>query len=87
MRIWGPHVQLVYWGLRAYDHVPSVHAVRQVMVAQGKALVEQEWTWFRHVNENMNGWLGVGSDSSEADPFYHWGALPGFISFLEAGMY
>lgn len=86
-RIWGPHMTLVYWGLRAYDHVPSVHAARQVLVAQGKALVEQDWAWFRHVNENMNGWIGTGSDSGNADPFYHWGALPGFLSLVEAGFY
>ena len=40
-RIWGPHLQLMYWGLERYDHVPSVHAARQELVAMGKNLMLQ----------------------------------------------
>lgn len=39
------------------------------------------------VTENYNGIIGVGEDVGNADPFYHWGALAGFLSFLESGAY
>ena len=78
---------LTYWGLRRYDPVPEVAAARRVLVGQGLRLVEQEWTLFRHVNENYNGLTGLGSDGPSADPFYHWGALAGFMAFVEAGLY
>lgn len=88
-RIWGPHVQLIYWALSnpKYADIPSVVTVRKALVAQGKRLVLQEWDLFRQVTENVNGINGIGEDVGNADPFYHWGALPGFISFLENKAY
>ena len=88
-RIWGPHVQLIYWALShpKYADIPSVVTVRKALVAQGKRLVLQEWDLFRQVTENTNGLVGIGEDVGNADPFYHWGALPGFISFLEDKAY
>jgi hypothetical protein len=69
-RIWGPHQQLIYWGLKRYDHVPAVHAVRQQVVAMGKALMLLNWRLFHQVVENMNGVIGIGEDVGNADPFY-----------------
>jgi len=86
-RIWGPHYQLMYWGLKRYDHVPSVHAARQEMVTMGKALMLQNWYLFHQVCENVNGIHGICEDVGNADPFYHWGALFGFLSFEENGSY
>lgn len=86
-RIWGPHYQLMYWALRGYDHVPQVRAARLELVAMGKMLVEQNWNLFRQVAENVNGINGIAEDVGSADPFYHWGALFGFISFIENGLY
>lgn len=86
-RIWGPHYQLMYWALRTYDHVPQVRAARLELVTMGKSLVEQNWNLFRQVAENVNGIIGVAEDVGSADPFYHWGALFGFVSFLENGVY
>jgi hypothetical protein len=88
-RIWGPHLQLFYWALdnAAFRDLPAVRAARTALVAQGRRLVEQEWTLFRQVTENYNGLIGVGEDVGNADPFYHWGALGGFLSFLESGAY
>jgi len=39
------------------------------------------------VNENTNGVLGVGSDSSRADGYYHWGALNAMVAIAETGAY
>jgi hypothetical protein len=38
-----------------------------------------------HVYENYNAVSGAGDDVMNADKFYHWGALLGFISFIENG--
>jgi hypothetical protein len=84
-RIWGPQVALVWLGLRNYDAVPEARTARGVLVAQALKLELQEWRLFRQVTENHNGVFGVGEDVGNADPFYHWGALLGHISLLEAG--
>ena len=42
---------------------------------------------FHQVVENCNGIIGIGEDVGNADPFYHWGALAGFLSFIERGVY
>jgi hypothetical protein len=47
----------------------------------------RQWNNFRQVTENYNGYIGIGEDVGNADPMYHWGALPGFLSFLEQGIY
>ncbi len=69
------------------DHLPEARAARLTLVDQGRRLLEQDWNLFRHVNENMNGVIGVGSDVGDADPMYHWGALAGFMSFEERHIY
>lgn len=86
-RAWAPHYMLTYWGLRQYDHVPAVRAARLELVSMGKALALQNWLLFRQVAENVNGQIGIAEDVGSADPFYHWGALFGFLSFLEDGAY
>ena len=87
-RSWGPHQLLLWWSLKAYDHVPAVRAARLELVAQGLALAEALWTRFAQVPENVNSAIGIPEDSPHgigADPFYSWGALFGFISFMEDG--
>lgn len=88
-RIWGPHVQLVYWGLARpeYAAVPGVAAARAALLAQGRALLSQEWINLRQITENYNGLVGYGEDVGNADPAYTWGALPGFITLLEQGIF
>ena len=71
-RIWGPHLQLIYWALSnaKYRDMPSVVEVRTALVAQGRRLVLQEWNLFRQITENYNGLVGAGEDVGNADPFY-----------------
>jgi hypothetical protein len=35
------------------------------------------------VHENYNAILGTGDDVSSSDRFYHWGALLGYIEYLQ----
>ena len=42
-RIWGPQVQLLYWALRRYDHVPEARAARLSLVEQGARLGLTLW--------------------------------------------
>jgi len=72
-RIWGPHLQLIYWALNnaKYRDMPSVVEVRTALVAQGRRLMLQEWDLFRQVTENFNGLVGAGEDVGNADPLYH----------------
>ena len=50
-------------------------------------LLSCQYTLFGQVNENTNGVLGVGSDSSRADGYYHWGALNAMVAIAETGAY
>ena len=43
----------------------------------------KEWTGKGHVHENYNAITGTGDDVSSSDRFYHWGALLGFVEYLE----
>ncbi len=78
-RIWGPMNYLVYLGLRNYDD-PEVS--RQ-FAQKSYELFLQEWKNNGHVHENYNGMTGVGDDVHSSDRFYHWGALLGYIQYLQ----
>lgn len=78
-RIWGPMNYLVYLGLRNYD----LPAVQQQFAQRSYNLFLKEWREKGHVHENYNAILGVGDDVSNSDRFYHWGALLGYIQYLQ----
>jgi hypothetical protein len=78
-RIWGPMNYLVYLGLEKTDDA----AVRKEFAQKSYNLFLKEWNEKRHVHENYNGILGTGDDVSSSDRFYHWGALLGYVQFLE----
>jgi putative isomerase len=77
-RIWGPMNYLAYLGLRNYDQ-PEVS--RQ-FAERSYNLFLQEWKKNGHVHENYNGMTGTGDDVGSSDRFYHWGALLGYIQYL-----
>jgi len=77
-RIWGPMNYLVYLGLRNYDKA----AARDV-ATKSYELFLKEWTANRHVHENYNANTGSGDDVTSSDRFYHWGALLGYVEYLE----
>jgi putative isomerase len=78
-RIWGPMNYLVYLGLRNYDDSKT----RQEFAQKSFALFLKEWTEKGHVHENYNAITGTGDDVTSSDRFYHWGALLGYIEYLE----
>jgi putative isomerase len=79
-RIWGPMNYLVYLGLRNYDDAK----VRQDFAEKSFALFLKEWKEQGHVHENYNAISGTGDDVSSSDRFYHWGALLGYVEYMEA---
>jgi putative isomerase len=78
-RIWGPMNYLVYLGLRNYDD-PEV---RKQFARKSYALFAKEWLKNGHVHENYNAITGTGDDVTNSDRFYHWGALLGYIEYLQ----
>jgi len=78
-RIWGPMNYLVYLGLRNYEDA----AVRKDFAEKSYALFLKEWKDKGHVHENYNAITGSGDDVFSSDRFYHWGALLGYIEYLE----
>ena len=85
-RAWGPMNMLVYLGLRRYKHLPSAAKAMRTLAAQSEATFLVEWQTNHRVMENYNSVTGVGCDVTNAIPFYHWGALTGLISLIEAGV-
>jgi len=78
-RIWGPMNYLVYLGLHNYDN-PTV---RSEFAHKSYNLFLKEWGEKGHVHENYNALTGTGDDVSSSDRFYHWGALLGYVEYME----
>jgi putative isomerase len=78
-RVWGPMNYLVYLGLRNYN-LPEA---RQELAGKSLNLFLKEWKENGHVHENYNATLGMGDDVKNSDRFYHWGALLGYIPYME----
>lgn len=80
-RIWAPMNFLVYLGMRKYQ----LPGAEKEMVDKSKRLLLRSWNGEHHVYENYNASSGEGNDSGMSDPFYHWGALLGFIDIMDEG--
>jgi hypothetical protein len=78
-RIWGPMNYLIYLGLLNYDDA----AVHKEFAQKSYDLFAKEWRENGHVHENYNGMTGGGDDVKSSDRFYHWGALLGYVEYLE----
>jgi hypothetical protein len=83
-RIWGPMNYLVYLGLLNYEG-PEIAQTRRELARKSFALFSKEWSAKRHVHENYNAITGDGDDVTNSDKFYHWGALLGYMQYLEQG--
>ena len=78
-RIWGPMNYLVYLGLQNYQDTP----VRKDFAQKSYDLFLKEWREKGHVHENYSAITGTGDDVTSSDRFYHWGALLGYVEYLE----
>jgi len=78
-RIWGPMNYLVYLGI---DNYPYSRA-RKHFAQKSFELFLKEWREKGHVHENYNAITGTGDDVQSSDRFYHWGALLGYVEYLE----
>jgi len=78
-RIWGPMNYLVYLGLCNYGDAET----RRAFAQKSYDLFVKEWTGHGHVHENYNAISGSGDDVTNSDRFYHWGALLGYVEYLE----
>jgi len=78
-RVWGPMNYLVYLGFENYGDA----AVRKDFAAKSYELFLKEWREKGHVHENYNAITGTGDDVMSSDRFYHWGALLGYVEYLE----
>ena len=92
--IWGPMMQLVYWGLAhpRYANVSAVTQARTTLAAQSGEMFAGVWRQSRHVCENYSPRrraAGGNATTSKCtgDTMYHWGGLAGFVEILEAGLY
>lgn len=91
--VWGPMALLTYWGLQNYDHVPLAQTGRRALCRQMTALLLAKWREGALVCENYHpakehlGCSPKGPGTNGAMKFYHWGALTGFISLVDAGYY
>merc|ERR1719433_337140 len=83
--VWGPMAMLTYWGLDNYDHVPLARTSRKALCSQMRGMFLNQWRRHRHVCENFSPHKLAGECTGMH--FYHWGALTGFISLLDAGYY
>ncbi len=70
---------LVYLGLRNYDDPDA----RRELAQKSYDLFLKEWKEKGHVHENYNAITGSGDDVTSSDRFYHWGALLGYVEFME----
>lgn len=80
-RIWAPMNFLVYLGMRNYD----LKAAKKDLIDKSRTLLLKNWQATGGVFENYNAVTGTGDDVSNADGFYHWGALLGFMEFIDQG--
>lgn len=82
-RIWAPMNFLVYMGLKQYD-LPDA---QKLLAEKSLRLILKEWRDSRSVFENYNSETGVGADVRNANSFYSWGGLLGFITLMEEGYF
>ena len=80
-RIWAPLNFLVYLGIRNY----KLPKAQKDILDKSTELLLKSWLSNRYIYENYNADSGEGDDVPNSDKFYHWGALLGFISFVEDG--
>ena len=81
--VWSPMIQLTFWGLQNYDHVPAVRTARKALAKQATAMMMEQYDRSAHICENYS--PNRDARDCTGDKFYHWGALAGMVSLVEGG--
>jgi glycogen debranching enzyme len=80
--IWPPLNFLTYLSLRNYGFLEA----RRALAEKSLQMFLSEWRRKGYVSENYSSITGTGDDERlSSDRFHSWGALFGFISFIEQG--
>jgi putative isomerase len=94
---WGPMTLLTWWALDAHSNVPQVKAARTLLAKQKTDMMMSIWHLHHHICENYSPYApnstvspgtnngGQRNDECTGWQFYHWGALNGLTTLLEAG--
>ena len=80
--VWGPMAQLTWWSLSEYSHLPAARAARTALATQMTQLMLSQWRLNRYICENFMPHR-VATDCS-GTRMYHWGALGGLLTLLDA---
>ncbi|MBO5198777.1 MAG: hypothetical protein J6B85_09720 [Lachnospiraceae bacterium] len=75
-RIWAPLNAIVYEALKDAGLTDAAKQLAQ----KSEQLFLIEWREHRHVHENYCAIDGLGCSVRQSDPFYHWGALLGYLA-------
>ena len=68
------------------EHRPlalQLPGLRREFAQKSYELFLKEWKENGHVHENYNAITGTGDDVKSSDRFYHWGALLGYVEYME----
>jgi putative isomerase len=79
-RVWGPHLMLVWEGLRRNGAFETATALADA----AWRMFEPAWTTHRRCMENYHVHPTGPDESADADPFYTWGALCALLRCLDA---
>ncbi len=79
-RVWGPHLMLVWEGLRRAEEFEAATAVADA----AWRMFEPGWSERGWCMENYSADPAVPDESPDADPFYTWGALCALLPCLDA---
>ena len=81
-RIWGPMNYLVWLGLARYN-TPTAMTAREQLSRRSRDLFLEDWRANGHVHENYSAVDADEDTAAKSDRFYHWGALLGYVKYLE----
>ena len=83
---WGPMAMLTYWSLQNYAYLQPVQHAKKALCGQMENMMMKQWVDNRIICENYDPRKEFGGQcGGTATPFYHWGALIGFIGLVEDG--
>eukprot|EP00484_Ammonia_sp_Unknown_P027193 CAMPEP_0197053544 /NCGR_PEP_ID=MMETSP1384-20130603/27796_1 /TAXON_ID=29189 /ORGANISM="Ammonia sp." /LENGTH=144 /DNA_ID=CAMNT_0042486459 /DNA_START=144 /DNA_END=578 /DNA_ORIENTATION=+ len=82
---WGPMAQLTYWSLdecrKLYPQSTTIQTAMKALEKQMRLMMMNQWHLHHHICENFSPMIY--DTECTGDEFYYWGALTGFLSFIQ----